>query len=154
MRPDLIGVEPAWVQVVDDEDDQLTVLDLDEAVAEDAPWPGYPVQLSVSVELHDPDPTGQPYDDEHAVLALLRSSLEQALGQDGRLVATITLDGVREHLAYVRGTAVVERWRTAPPEGFATHDVDVALLEDPDWRGLREVAGLLGEDEEPLRPPV
>ncbi|MBC7372850.1 MAG: DUF695 domain-containing protein [Frankiales bacterium] len=151
---DLVHVEPAWVQLLDDEDgEQLTVLELDEAVVEGAPWPGYPTQLAVSVALHDLDPQGQPYDDEHAALLLLRSALENALGQDGRLVAVITLDGVREHVAYVRSPDVVQGWRNAPPPEFADHDLDVELLEDPDWVGLREIAGLLGADEVPLRPP-
>lgn len=151
---DLMHVTPSWVQLLDDEDaEQLTVLELDEAVAEGAPWPGYGTQLGVSAVLHDPDPQGQPYDDEHATLALLRSALEQALGTGGRLVATITLDGVREHVAYVRSPEVVEAWRTSPPEGFGSHELEVQLLEDPEWLGLREIAGLLGPDEQPLRPP-
>ncbi len=151
---DLVHVEPAWVQLLDDDDlTQLTVLELDEAVVDGAPWPGYPTQLAVSVALHDPDPQGQPYDDEHAALLLLRSALEHTLGQDGRLVAVITLDGVREHVAYLRSPEVVQGWRTTPPPEFADHDLDVELLEDPDWVGLREIAGLLGPDEAPLRPP-
>lgn len=151
---DLLTVAPAWAQLVDDEDEeQLTVLELDEAVADGAPWPGFGTQLSVSVVLQDPDSQGQPYDEEHAALSLLRLSLEEALGRDGRLVATITLDGVREHLAYVRSAAVVEAWRSSPPGGFGAHELEVQLFEDPQWRGLREVAGLLGEDEPPLRAP-
>ena len=151
---DLLTVAPEWVQLLDDEDlERLTVLELDAAVADDAPWDGYPVQLAVSVDLVDPDPQGQPYDDEHAALALFRLALEQAIGGDGRLVATITMDGVREHLAYVRSAATVQRWREHPPEGFAGHDVEVQLLEDPGWLGLREVAGSLRQDEQPLRPP-
>ena len=151
---DLVHVEPAWVQLVDDEDGQLTVLELDEAVVAGAPWPGYPTQLGVSATLHDPDPQGQPYDDEHAALLVLRSALEQALGQEGRLVAVITLDGVREHVAYVRSPAMVERWQTDPPAGLGSHELAVTLLEDPEWVGLREIAGLLREDEPPLRPPA
>jgi hypothetical protein len=151
---DLMHVPPSWVQLLDDEDaEQLTVLELDETVADGAPWPGYATQLGVSVVLHDPDPQGQPYDDEHATLSLLRLAIEQSLGQDGRLVAVITLDGVREHVAYVRSPEVVDAWRTAPPEELGTHEVEVQLLEDPEWLGLREIAGLLGEAESPLRPP-
>lgn len=151
---DLVELAPAWVQLLDDEDPgALTVLELDEAVTAGAPWSGFPTQLAVSVVLHEPDPQGQPYDDEHAALLVLRSALEQALGQDGRLVAVITLDGVREHVAYLRSPDVVQGWRSAPPPEFADHDLDVELLEDPDWFGLREIAGLLGEHEAPLRPP-
>ena len=86
---------PAWVQVVDDSDG-LTVLELDEALLAGAPWPGLGTQLGISVTLHAPDPTGQPYDDEHAVLLDLQAGVALALGEDGRVAATITMDGVRE----------------------------------------------------------
>jgi len=142
---------PAWVQVVDSTGG-LTVLELDEALVDGAPWAGLGTQLGISVALHLPDPTGQPYDDEHAVLLALQASVVAALGPDGRLVATITMDGVRELIAYVRTPGVVQVWQSHPPEGLGSHDVEVTLLEDPTWLGLRELAGLLG-DEPPLRPP-
>ncbi len=144
---------PRWAQVVDDTD-ALTVLELDEALVDGAPWSGLGTQLGVSVVLHDPDPTGQPYDDEHATLLALQAAVAAALGDDGRIVATITMDGVRELVAYVRSPALVEAWRTTPPDGLATHEVEVTLLEDPAWRGLREIAGLLDDSEPPLRPPT
>ena len=142
---------PAWVQVVD-HTGGLTVLELDEALVDGAPWAGLGTQLGISVTLHLPDPTGQPYDDEHAVPLALQASVVAALGADGRLVATITMDGVRELVAYVRSPGVVQAWQSHPPDGLGSHDVEVTLLEDPTWLGLREMAGLLG-DELPLRPP-
>lgn len=148
---DLLSTPSAWVQLLDDTEG-LIVLELDEAVVAGAPWPGYGVQLAVSVTVQEPDLTGQPFDDEHVALGALQWALEQALEGHGRLVATITMDGVRELVAYVDATAVVEAWRAAPPEGFGSHDMQVQLLDDPGWRGLREIAGELG-DEPPLRPP-
>lgn len=148
----LQDVAPQWEQLVDDEDG-LVVVELDEAAAEGAPWPELEVQLAVTVPLHDPDPEGQPYDDEHAVLGQWRRALEAALGDAGRLVATITADGAREHVAYVRDAAVVEAWRDAPPPGLDSHDAQVVLVPDPTWLGLREIAGLLAEGEEPLVLP-
>ena len=142
----------AWVQVVD-HTGGLTVLELDEALVDGAPWPGFGTQLGVSVTLHLPDPTGQPYDDEHEALLVLQEAVVAALGADGRLVATVTMDGVRELVAYVRSPEVVQAWQGQPPEGLGSHDVEVTLLEDPSWLGLREMAGLLGE-EPPLRPPA
>ena len=149
----LSGVPPQWEQLVDDEDG-LVVVELDAAAAEGAPWDGLGVQLVVTVSLQDPDPEGQPYDEEHAALARWRAALEAALGDSGRLVATLTADGVREHVAYVRDEAVVTAWQTAPPPGLGTHDSQVVLVADPAWLGLREIAGLLGPDEEPLVLPV
>lgn len=150
---DLLAASPRWVQLLDDEQG-LTVLELDEGAVDGAPWAGFGVQLTVSVDLQDPDEQGQPYAEEHEVLAAFRRVLEQALNGHGRVVATITMDGVREHVAYVRSDDVVAAWRDAPPAGFGTHDAQVQLLEDPRWLGLREIAGLLGEQEEPLRPPL
>ena len=149
----LRDVAPRWEQLVDDEEG-LVVVELDEAAAEGAPWPELGVQLVVTVTVQEPDPTGQPYDDEHAALGRWRAALEAALGADGRLVATLTADGVREHVAYVRDASVVTAWQTAPPPGLGSHDAQVALVPDPTWLGLREIAGRLGPDEEPLVLPV
>lgn len=143
---------PEWVQLVDDEDG-LVVVELDDAAAQAAPLAEYTVQLVVTVALQDPDPEGQPYDDEHARLGRWRAALERALGQDGRLVATITADGAREHVAYVRSAAVVEAWRDRPPPGLGSHEAQVALVPDPTWLGLREIAGLLEDGEQPLVLP-
>lgn len=150
---DLLSLPAQWEQLVDDEEG-LVVVELDDAAAGGAPWPGFGVQLVVTVTLQDPDPEGQPYDDEHAALGRWRAALEAALGDDGRVVATITADGAREHVAYVRDAAVVTAWQSAPPPGLGTHDAQVALVPDPTWLGLREIAGLLGPDEQPLVLPL
>lgn len=146
-------VPPSWVQLVDDEDG-LVVVELDDAAAQAAPLAEYGVQLVVTVTLQDPDPEGQPYDEEHAQLGRWRTALEGALGQDGRLVATITADGAREHVAYVRSAAVVQAWQDSPPSGLGSHEAQVALVPDPTWLGLREIAGLLEDGEDPLVLPV
>ena len=148
----LQDVAPQWEQLVDDEDG-LVVVELDEAAAEGAPWPDFEVQLVVTVALHDPDPEGQPYDDEHAQLGRWRAALVAALGDHGRLVATLTADGVREHIAYLRDASVVEAWRDAPPPGLGSHDAQVVLVPDPTWLGLREIADLLADGEGPLVLP-
>jgi hypothetical protein len=139
----LLDAPSAWVQLLDD-DEGLTVLELDEAVVGTAPWEGFGVQLTVSVALLDPDAQGQPRADERAALTSFRDSLDAALAGQGRVVATITMDGVREHIAHVSSSAVVEGWQQAPPQGFGSHDAQVQLIDDPEWQGLREIAGLLG----------
>lgn len=143
----------SWVQLVDEQGDRLSVIELDQEAVALAPMPGLDYQLAVAVEFEDPDPTGQPYDDAHASLLAWQASFERALGEGGRLVATITADGVRELVAYLRAPDVIESWESAPPEGLGTHTAGVQLLADPGWLGLREIAGLLGEGEAPLRAP-
>lgn len=151
--PDLLDVPARWAQLVDDSEG-LVVVQLDDGVVDGAPWPGFGVQLVVTVTLDDPDPEGQPYDEEHAVLERWGGALTAALGEQGRLVATITCDGVREHVAYLRSPAVVEGWRTDPPAGLDSHEAQVAVVEDPTWLGLREIAGRLEDGEEPLVLPL
>ena len=144
--------EPSWVQLVDDEED-LTVVELDDAVVDGAPWDGWSLQRAVALTVEDPDPTGQPYDDEHTALLAWQAAFEELLGDDGRLVATITMGGVRELVAYLRTVDVVDRWAADPPAALGTFEAEVTVLPDPGWRGLREIAGTLGDDEEPLRAP-
>ena len=146
----LLALPPQWVQLLDDEQG-LAVVELDEAVVAGAPWPGFGVQLAVSVTVHRPDLTGQPFADEHDALGAVQWALERALDGHGRLVASITMDGVRELVAYVDSAAHVEAWQHDPPDGLASHDVQVQLLDDPEWHGLLEIAGELG-DAAPLRP--
>ena len=145
-------VAARWEQLVDDEDG-LVVVELDDAAAEGAPWPELAVQLVVTVTLQDPDPEGQPYDEEHALLGRWRAALQAALGRDGRLVGVITADGLREHIAYIPRADVVTSWQHTPPPGLGSHDVHVAMVDDPTWLGLREIAGRLEPDEEPLVLP-
>lgn len=149
----LFDVTPSWEQLVDDEEG-LVVVELDDAAATGAPWPELGVQLVVTVTIQDPDPQGQPYAEEHAELGRWRAALERALGDAGRLVATLTADGVREHVAYVRDEGVVTAWQDEPPVGLGSHDAQVALVPDPTWLGLREIAGRLGPGEQPLVLPL
>lgn len=147
-------VESRWVQLVDETGGRLSVIELDDALVALAPVDGYGLQLAISVAFDEPDPTGQPYDDEHQGLLAWQASLVDALGDDGRLAATLTADGVREFVAYVRSVELVDAWQHATPEGLGRYAAAVTLLPDPGWLGLREIAGLLGPDEQPLRAPA
>lgn len=158
--PDLLVVQPRWVtlegEFTDPEAEQprllRTVTLLDEAVALGAPFEEFGLQVGVGVQLHEVDETGQPAPDEKARLRSFQAGLVQALGDQGRLVAALTVDGVREYVAYVRSTDVLVPWQEAPPAGMDTHDWQVQVLEDPTWLGLREIAGLLQPGEEDLPP--
>ncbi len=143
-----MSLPPAdWAEVVEDEGEPLVVR-WDEALAAGAPYDDWPVLLVATVGFEAPD--GQPYGPEVARLDAFRAALERAVGDDGRLVAELTSGGEREHLVQLRTRAVVEAWADDPPEGLGEYDVRVVLADDPDWRGLREVAGVLRDGEEPL----
>ncbi len=149
----LPDVPAEWVQLVDDEDGALTVVELDDALGAVCPFPELPWQLALAVAVEQPDERGQPFDDDHAALLTWQGALVDALGDRGRLVASITAAGVREFVAYLASDDVVGAWADAPPPGLGAFTAEVMLLPDPSWLGLREIAGLLGADEQPLRAP-
>ncbi|MCW2779394.1 MAG: hypothetical protein JWN17_3119 [Frankiales bacterium] len=153
---DLLVVVPRWVtlqgEYTEDGRGLRAVTLLDEAVALGAPFEGFPLQVGVGVHLLEPDSSGQPSAAERPALKAFEAGLVQALGDQGRLVAALTVDGVREYVAYVRSTDVLMPWRDAPPAGMDVHDWQVQVLQDPSWLGLREIAGLLQPGEELLAP--
>lgn len=154
----LSAVEARWVVVKGEYDEdgraRRAVTLLDEAVALGAPFDGFGLQVGLGVPLHDVDPTGLPTTEERQRLRGFERGLVQALGRQGRLVASLTADGLREYVAYVRSTDVLLPWRDAAPDGMHEHDFSVQVLQDPTWLGLRELAGLLQPGEELLGPLV
>lgn len=149
---DLDRLPPRWVTLTATSDGLPVITLVDEAVALAAPFPSHPVQVGLGVHLNEPDELGQPGDVDRPLLRSFEQALVTALGSDARLVSSLTLQGVREYVAYARSTEVLERWQQEPPPGLDTHDVQVFAIEDPSWKGLREIAGLLEPGEEPLRP--
>ncbi|MCW2607751.1 MAG: hypothetical protein JWO60_2444 [Frankiales bacterium] len=158
--PDLLVVQPRWVTLEGEFTDPeaaeprplRAVTLLDEAVALGAPFEEFPLQVGLGVHLQEVDDTGQPTPAEKAVLREFQTAVVQALGDQGRVVAALTVDGVREYVAYLRSTDVLVPWQDAPPAGMDTRDWQVQVLEDPTWLGLREIAGLLQPGEETLGP--
>ncbi len=152
----LLSVVPRWVSLSGEYTDGDRVLRaltlLDEAVALGAPFLGFGLQVGIGVTLLEPDAGGLPTPEEKARLKAFEAGLVQALGVEGRLVAHLTTDGVREYVAYLRSTDVLVPWQHEPPAGMADHDWQVQVLEDPSWLGLREIAGLLQPGEEQLDP--
>ncbi|MDP3711710.1 MAG: DUF695 domain-containing protein [Mycobacteriales bacterium] len=149
---DLDSLPPRWVTLTATSDGLPVITLVDEAVALAAPFPSHPVQVGLGVHLNEPDALGQPGELDAPLLRSFEQALVDALGSEARLVSSLTLQGVREYVAYARSTAVLERWQAEPPPGLDTHDVQVFAIDDPTWKGLREIAGLLEPGEEPLRP--
>lgn len=156
--PDLLQTVARWVtlqgEYTDGSRTVRAVTLLDEAVALGAPFEDFPLQVGVGVTLQQPDEQGQPSAEEKAALRAFETGLVQALGHEGRIVATLTVDGVREYVAYVRSTDVLVPWRETPPPGTESHDWQVQVLQDPTWLGLREIAGLLQPGEQDADPLV
>ena len=149
---ELAAVPPRWVTLTATVDGLPSITLVDEAVALAAPFPSHPVQLGFGVHLHEPDRLGQPGPAESADLRRFEQALVDALAGTARVVSVLTLQGVREYVAYATDLELLESWQQEPPAGLDTHDVQVMVLPDPTWKGLREIAGLLEPGEQPLRP--
>jgi hypothetical protein len=151
-RPDLADVPPEWVTLTSTSDGLPAITLVDQAVALAAPFPSHPYQVGFGVHLNAPDKQGQPRDAEKAVLRRLEQHLVDALAGSARLVSTLTLHGLREYVTYANDLTFLEVWQETPPAGLDTHEIQVMVMEDPTWKGLREIAGLLEPGEEALRP--
>jgi hypothetical protein len=131
---DLLDVAPQWVTLRTETEEGLTVVVLvDQAVAITAPYDGYPVQVAVGVPF-TAGSDGQPQDEDLPRLKEMEQHLVNAGVGQARLVAVMTLEGVREWTFYARGTD----W-TVPLKA-----VGLSILEsdDPSYQGLRELSGL------------
>lgn len=149
---DLAAVAPRWVTLTATSDGLPAITLVDEAVALAAPFASHPVQIGVGVHLNLPDERGQPGLTERPTLRRLEQCLVDAFGGHARLVSTLTLQGIREYVAYATSADFLAAWKDAPPPGLDSHEVQVMVMDDPTWKGLREIAGLLEPGEEPLRP--
>ena len=151
---DLLDLAPRWSTVTGRSPDGLpSVIVLDDAAVERAPWSGYPVQIGLGIRLEEPGPDGQPGLAERPALQQLQEAYAEALAEHGRVVASVTLEGIYELIAYSRDTAWVEEWQVEGPPGMAGgHQWEMYLMDDPRWTGLRELAGLLEPGETAVRP--
>ena len=131
---DLLAVPAQWVTLRTATEEGLPVVVLvDQAVATTCPYGEHPVQVAVGVPYQAGD-DGLPTAEESARLKEMEQHLVDAAAGEGRLVAVMTLEGVREWTFYARGTAWVQPLR----------DIGLSVLEtqDPTYQGLRELSGL------------
>ncbi|MCU1596032.1 MAG: hypothetical protein JWO12_3424 [Frankiales bacterium] len=130
---DLLALAPDWVTLRSaTEDGSPIVVLVDRAVASAAPFADFPLQYGVAVQYGD-TPDGLPTDTELPSLRALEQRLVDAAAGQARLVAVMTLEGVREWVLYAKST----EW--ALP--FVDAGLSVVSGEDPTWHGLRELSG-------------
>lgn len=130
---DLLAVPSDWVtlRATTEEGKPIVVL-LDRAVATTAPYPAFTWQVAVAVPLSETD-DGQPSVEEQPSLRDLEQQLVDGAAAEARLVAVMTLEGLREWMFYARTTD----W--ALP--FVQAGISVQAGEDPTYHGLLELAG-------------
>jgi len=131
---DLLAVPARWVTLRTATEDGLPVVVLvDQAVVTTCPYGDHPVQVAVGVP-YQAGEDGLPTAEETPRLKEMEQHLVDAAGGEARLVAVMTLEGVREWTFYARGTAWVTPLREI--------GLSVLETEDPAYQGLRELSGL------------
>jgi hypothetical protein len=130
----LPAVPPTWVTLRTQTEEGLPVVVLlDQGVATSAPHEGVTSQVAIAVPLRPTD-DGLPGEEEAVTLKGMEQRLVDAAAGHARLVAVMTLEGVREWTFY----GVDAEW--AHP--FQELGLSVLVVDDPEWTGLREMAGL------------
>ena len=130
---DLLAVPAQWVTLRTQTEDGLPVVVLvDQAVATTAPHAGHPVQVAVGVP-YTAEADGQPAAEDVPRLKEMEQHLVDTGAGVARLVAVMTLEGVREWTFYARDAA----WT----EPLLAVGLSVLITEDPTYQGLRELSG-------------
>ena len=131
---DLLAVPAQWVTLRTETEDGLPVVVLvDQAVATTAPYGEHPVQVAVGVP-YAADEAGLPTAEDVPRLKQVEQHLVDAATGNARLVAVMTLEGVREWTFYGRDASWAEPLRAG--------GISVLEVEDPSYQGLRELSGL------------
>jgi hypothetical protein len=129
----LLDIPADWVTLrTETEDGKPIVVLIDRAVATTAPYQEFVTQVGVAVQFED-TPDGLPAEDDQPGLKALEQAVVDAAAGAGRLVAVMTLEGVREWMLYARTT----EWTTP----FAQAGLSVVVGTDPTWQGLKELSG-------------
>jgi hypothetical protein len=133
---DLLAVPAQWVTLRAQTEEGLPLVVLvDQAVATTAPYAEHPVQVAGGVP-YPPGEDGLPAAEDQERLREMEQYLVDAGAGRARLVAVMTLEGVREWTFYARDTAWTEPLKAV--------GLSVLETQDPAYQGLRELAGLGG----------
>ena len=132
----LLEVPPDWVTLRAETPDGLPVVVLvDRAIVTTAPYEVFTLQVALAVPLGDTR-DGLPAETDKEGLRTLEQGMVDLAAGEARLVAVMTLEGIREWVFYARTT----EWCRP----FVEAGLSVRYLEDPTFSGLLELAGLPG----------
>ncbi|MCW2674522.1 MAG: hypothetical protein JWP14_3111 [Frankiales bacterium] len=132
-KPSLLEVPPEWVTLrAETPQGRPVEVLIDRAIATTVPYEVFTLQVAIAVPLGE-TPDGLPAETDKPNLRTLEQGLVDLAAGEARLVAVMTLEGVREWVFYARTT----EW-CAP---FVDAGLSVRYAEDPTFSGLRELAG-------------
>ncbi|MCW2708705.1 MAG: hypothetical protein JWM22_2547 [Frankiales bacterium] len=129
----LLEVPPEWVtlRAMTPEGQPVVVL-VDRAIATTVPYEVFTLQVAIAVQLGETR-DGLPAETDKANLRTLEQGMVDLAAGEARLVAVMTLEGVREWVFYARTT----EWC----KPFVEAGLSVRYAEDPTFSGLLELAG-------------
>ncbi|MDX6267990.1 MAG: hypothetical protein QOD70_2730 [Frankiales bacterium] len=129
----LLEVPPEWVtlRAMTPEGQPVVVL-VDRAIATTVPYEVFTLQVAIAVQLGETR-DGLPAETDKANLRTLEQGMVDLAAGEARLVAVMTLEGVREWVFYARTT----EWC----KPFFEAGLSVRYAEDPTFSGLLELAG-------------
>lgn len=132
----LLEVAADWVTLRAEtpEGNPVEVL-VDRGVVTQVPFEVFTLQLAIAVPLGETR-DGLPAESDQENLRTLEQGMVDMASGEARLVARMTLEGVREWMFYARTT----EWATP----FVQAGLSVKYAEDPQFLGLLELAGAQG----------
>ena len=129
----LLEVPPEWVTLrAKTPEGQPVVVLVDRAIATTVPYEVFTLQVAIAVQLGETG-DGLPAETDKANLRTLEQGMVDLAAGEARLVAVMTLEGVREWVFYARTT----EWC----KPFVEAGLSVRYVEDPTFSGLLELAG-------------
>ncbi|MFN2537094.1 MAG: DUF695 domain-containing protein [Mycobacteriales bacterium] len=132
----LLDVPPDWVTLRAEtpEGNPIVVL-IDRAIATTVPYDIFTMQVAIAVPLGETR-DGLPAESDKENLRTLEQGMVDMADGEGRLVAVMTLEGIREWMFYARTT----EWCRP----FVEAGLSVKYAEDPTFSGLLELSGAAG----------
>jgi hypothetical protein len=130
----LLDVPPDWVSLrAETPEGSPVVVLVDRAIATTAPYEVFTLQVAIAVPLGETR-DGLPAESDKEGLRTLEQGMVDLAAREARLVAVMTLEGIREWVFYARTTQWCQPFKEA--------GLSVRYLEDPSYSGLLELAGL------------
>jgi hypothetical protein len=129
----LLDVPPDWVTLrAETPEGNPVVVLVDRAIATTVPYDVFTLQVAIAVPLGQTR-DGLPAESDKENLRTLEQGMVDAADGEARLVAVMTLEGIREWMFYARTT----EWCRP----FIDAGLSVKFEQDPTFSGLLELAG-------------